>query len=68
MSGWFDTKSFTSLAKSALSQAQKQLDKALEAVQDEESDSDNYGETPSGNLIPSSLLLILFLGNVKKRV
>lgn len=40
MSGWFDAKSFTSLAKSALSQAQKQIDKALEAVADEDSDSD----------------------------
>lgn len=41
MSSWFDTKSFASLAKSALSQAQKQIDKALEAVADEESDSDD---------------------------
>ncbi|XP_003740732.1 TATA element modulatory factor [Galendromus occidentalis] len=46
MSGWFDTKSFTSLAKSALSQAQKQLDKALEAVNDEESASDSSDIDP----------------------
>ncbi|OQR76229.1 TATA element modulatory factor-like, partial [Tropilaelaps mercedesae] len=49
MSGWFDTKSFTSLAKSALSQAQKQIDKALEAVADEDSDSD---ETEVSSLDP----------------
>lgn len=57
MSGWFDTKSFTSLAKSALSQAQKQIDKALEAVADEDSDSDESDGMPSFEKISQYFLI-----------
>ena len=35
---WFDTSNFTSLAKTALSQAQKSIDKVLDIEQDGEGD------------------------------
>lgn len=49
MSSWFDTSNFASLAKSALSQAQKQIDKALEMAADgEDSDGTEFEATDLG--------------------
>ncbi len=44
MTSWFDTKQLTSLAKNALSEAQKTLDKALDIQEGEEGDAAATGK------------------------
>ena len=44
MSSWLNTKAFASLAKTALNEAQKTLDRALEIPDEELASVDNEGK------------------------